>query len=67
MRPLVLFPLLFSLVLSQDLAAFVNLFIGTTDGGHVFPGRYFYHLKRAHILQAKDHVFVACMLNKPRS
>ncbi|KAN0133100.1 Glycosyl hydrolase family 92 domain containing protein [Lactarius tabidus] len=38
MRPLVLFPLLFSLAFGQDPSAFVNPFIGTTDGGHVFPG-----------------------------
>ena len=41
MRPLIIFPLLSSLVSGQDLAAFVNPFIGTTDGGHVFPGQYF--------------------------
>jgi hypothetical protein len=41
MRPLVLFPLLFSLAFGQDPSAFVNPFIGTTDGGHVFPGQYF--------------------------
>jgi hypothetical protein len=32
-----------SLVLAQndtDLASFVNLFIGTTNGGHVFPGKF---------------------------
>ncbi|KAI0296922.1 glycoside hydrolase family 92 protein [Multifurca ochricompacta] len=31
-------PLFFSLVQCQDPASFVNLFIGTTKGGHAFPG-----------------------------
>jgi len=38
MRSLVLLPLLFSLALGQDPAIFVNLLIGTTKDGHVFPG-----------------------------
>ena len=44
MRPLVLFPLFFSLALGNTLgrepADIVNLFIGTTNDGHVFPGQY---------------------------
>ncbi|KAI0260072.1 glycosyl hydrolase family 92-domain-containing protein [Gloeopeniophorella convolvens] len=36
--PLFFLPHFFALALGQDPASFVNLFIGTTDGGHVFPG-----------------------------
>ncbi len=47
-----LFPLLFSLALGQDPASYVNLFIGTTNDGHVFPGQYLriQHLKRTYTL-----------------
>ncbi|KAI0251580.1 glycoside hydrolase family 92 protein [Lactifluus subvellereus] len=38
MRSLPFLPLLFSFANCQDPASFVNLFIGTTAGGHAFPG-----------------------------
>ncbi len=42
--------LLFSLALAQDPASYVNLFIGTTNDGHVFPGQYPYGILNAHIV-----------------
>ena len=48
MLSLALFPLLFSPILGREPADIVNLFIGTTNGGNVFPGQYLY-LKCAHI------------------
>ena len=71
MHPLVLFPFLCPLAFALDTATFVNPLIGTTDDGHVFPGKYFklQHLQRPYIFQVvrnDDKVLVTCMLNKPR-